>query len=426
MALAPTLSKLNPLNWRLESRASLKGGALANPNAKDIEDHWIHNLLLGAGSSSGINVTPKSALGVSTVYACVDVLASAVGSLPVQLYRKQADGSRELDTAHPIYELVHNCPNEEMTSLDFRQSMQAQLSLRKNAYAQIVRAQVDNRVLAIFPIETSDVTPRRDRLTGQIYYEVANGKGTKVLEADEVLHLRGASFDGICAPDMMHTVKNVIGLALALDQNAAAFFKNNSQPGGFLRHPSKLSKEAAERLIDQFSSTTSGASAYRLKLLEEGLEYVSSRTKNTESQMDESRDRQAKEIARLFRVPGHKVGIVGNQPRANVEQENLSFVIDTLLPILVNWEQALGQKLLTPAERAQGYYFEFNIAGMLRGSLKERYDAYAVARNWGWLSVNEIRRLENMNPIGDQGDVYLQPLNMQAAGTPAVQPSIAE
>jgi HK97 family phage portal protein len=185
--------------------------------------------------------------------------------------------------------------------------------------------------------------------------------------------------------------------------------------------PGKISPEAADRLQRAFQSQTGGENSNKVKLLEEGLSYKEGRSPNRESQFDESRDRQAKDIARFFGVPGHKVGIIGNQPRANVEQENISFVTDTIRPLLVTWEQALNQRLLTRAERKE-YYIEFQIAGLLRGDLKTRYEAYTMARQWGWLNVNEIRSLENMNSIGAQGDVYLQPLNMDSAASKTSEP----
>jgi HK97 family phage portal protein len=393
-----------------EARASFKQGAVANPAAQSLEDSWMHSMMFGAESDSGISVNRKSAMGVSVVYACVDLLARAMASLPVHVYRIGADGSRDIDRTHYLYDLLHSAPNEEMTSSDFRRAMQANLSLRSDAYAQIVRNR-DGVVLELLPLAVDDVEPVRGR-DGRLYYNI---RGEQFLPS-EVLHLKGTNFNGICAPDMLHTVRNVIGLAVALDKNAASFFKNSSQPGGFLSHPGKLSAEAQAQLERSFAQATSGGNAHRLKVLQEGLQYMAARTGNRDSQFDESRDRQGREVARLYGIPGHKVGIVDSMPRANVEQENLSFVIDTLRPLCVTWEQSLNQKLLTPGER-RTHYIEFNLSGLLRGDLKSRYEAYGIGRDKGFLSVNEIRRLESMNPIGAEGDTYLQPLNMAPLGT---------
>ena len=380
---------------------------------------WIHHLMFGSPAESGVWVDTANAMGVSTVYACVDVLARSVASLPLYVYERTGPRSKRIATEHPLYDILHDAPSEQMTSSDFRRAMQANLSLHGNAYAHILRNRL-SEIVELIPLDAPEVEPVRNRVTGEVSYKVRS----EVLPSAEVLHLRGTTFDGVFSAGAMSTVRNVIGLAIALDRNASNYFRNNSFPGGFLEHPGTLSTEAANRLQQSFESSTRGENAYRLKVLEEGLKYSPGRSSNTESQFDESRDRQAKEIARVFGVPGHKVGIVSNQPRANVEQENISFVTDTLRPILVTWEQSINHRLLSPEERGR-YFVEYSLDGLLRGDLASRYQAYAIARQWGWLSINEIRDLENFDPIGEDGDIYLQPMNMTPAGTPPTDPSPA-
>lgn len=390
-----------------EARASFKAGAVAQPDAPTVEGAWISSLL-GAASSAGINVNESVAMGVSTAYASINLLASTISTLPCNIYRRLPNGKgRELASDHPLFTLLHDAPHDEMTSVDFRRALQANLSLHQNAYAIIMRNGFGD-IVGLIAREEKDV--QLVRRGGELKY-IIDGN---TLHASQVVHLRGTSFNGLLADSLVKTARDSIGLAAALDKNAGYFFKNGSFPGGFLETDGRLSEEAALRLQGAFQAQTGGANSGKVKVLEDGLKYKEGRSPNRESQFDESRDRQAKDIARFFGVPGHKVGIIGNQPRANVEQENISFVTDTIRPLLVTWEQALNQKLLTPEER-KTYYIEFNIAGMLRGSLKERYDAYSIARNGGWLNVNEIRALENMNDIGPGGDVYLQPLNMADA-----------
>lgn len=362
---------------------------------------------------AGVPVTQSTVIGVSTVYACVDLLARSVATLPLNLYRRTEGGGREQAREHPLFSLLHDEPNSETDSASFRRAMEANLALHNDAYAIVTRNSMDDQVISLTPVEWSDVRMERDRVTGDIMYVI---RGT-TFAAREVLHLHGMGFNGLQGLDLVGNLSGVFGLAVALDRNASTFFKNQSFPGGFLESPNKLSQEAADRLVGSFQDGLSGSNGYKIKVLEEGLQYHAARIGNRDSQFDESRDRQAKEVARVFGIPGHKVGIVDNQPRANVEQENLSFLTDTLRPILVTWEQAMNRRLLTTAERRE-FFFEFNLAGLLRGSQKDRYDSYKVGREWGWLSVNEIRRMENMNPIGERGDVYLQPLNMAEAGVP--------
>lgn len=387
-----------------EARASFKAGAVAQPAMPDIESQWLSSLL-GAASSAGINVNEKVAMGVSTVYASVNLLANTVATLPCNIHRRLEGGlGSEVATDHPLYSILHDSPHDEMTSVDFRRAVQANLSLHQNGYAIIVRNGF-NDISALIPRQEKDVEPVR--VGGELKY-IIDGS---YLDASQVIHLRGTSFNGILPDSLTDTARDSIGLAAALDKNAGYFFKNGSFPGGFLEIDGSLSPEARRNLEASFQAGTGGENASKVKLLEEGLKWREGRSKNNESQFDESRDRQAKDIARFFSVPGHKVGIIGNQPRANVEQENISFVTDTIRPILVTWEQAMNQKLLTPEER-KTYFIKFNIAGLLRGDLKTRFEAYNIARNGGWMNVNEIRALEDQSNIGAAGDIYLQPLNM--------------
>ncbi len=390
-----------------EARASFKAGAVAAPAAPSVETLWI-NSLLGAASSAGINVNEQVAMGVSTAYAAVNLLANTVATLPLNVHRRvPGERASTVDLDHHLQSILHSAPHEDMTSVDFRRAVQANLSLHQNGYAIIVRNGFGD-ITGLIARQAKDVQPKR--IAGELKY-IVDGS---TLDGSQVIHLRGTSFNGILPASLTDTARDSIGLAAALDKNAGYFFKNGSFPGGFLETPNQLSPEALKRLEVAFQTATGGENASKVKVLEEDLKFREGRSKNNESQFDESRDRQAKDIARFFSVPGHKVGIIGNQPRANVEQENISFVTDTIRPILVTWEQALDQKLLSAEER-KTHFIKFNIAGLLRGDLKTRFEAYSIARNGGWMNVNEIRALEDLSNIGAQGDVYLQPLNMADA-----------
>ena len=394
-----------------ESRASLKDGAVPNPDALSLDQMWISTLLGGAVSSAGVNVNRSNALGVSTVFACVDVLSRSVASLPLNIYRRlPGDSGRLLAVDHPLFTLLHDAANPEMTSSDFRRALQANQSLHGNGYALVVRNGF-GEIVELQPVPAWEVDVRK---VGRSIRYVIQGNE---YDSFQVIHVRGTSFNGLLGWDVMHEARESIGLAAALDRNAGYFFKNGSFPGGFLEHPGQLSAEASLNLQESFSRSTGGSNAHKTRVLEEGMTYREGRSKNNESQFDESRDRQAKDIARIFGVPQHKVGIIGNQPRANVEQENISYIAETLRPILVGWEQAFNQKLLSREERAE-YYIEFNLSGLLRGDFKSQNESFALGRQWGWFSVNDVRKMLNMNPIGPEGDVYLQPLNMVDSSNP--------
>lgn len=385
-----------------------EAGAVADPNAEtSVSNLWFNTLLGGALSSAGVSVSRETSIQVSTVFACLDFLANQVGSVPLHIYRRKANGGSELALDHPLYAMLNSSPNPEMSSMDFRKALQSNLSLHGNGYALISRNGFGD-IQELQPVEAWEVEVRR---VGRAVRYVIGGKE---YDSHQVIHLRGMTFNGLLGADVTQDCRDAIGLAVALDRNAGYFFKNGSFPGGFLEHPKRLTEEAALRLQQSFQEQTGGANSGRTKILEEGMQWKAGRTANRESQFDESRDRQSKDIARIFRVPQHKVGIIGNQPRANVEEENKSFVVDTLQPILTTWEQAFTQKLLSRQERAE-YYIGFNIGALLKGDFKSQNEAFALGRQWGWWSVNDVRRMLNQEPI-EGGDTYLQPMNMEAAG----------
>lgn len=382
----------------------------SNPDVSDLKDPsaWLMQSLVGAAqNATGIAVTPLRAMGVASVFACLRVLSDTVGTLPYNVLQRKGR-SREIATGHRLYSVLHDMPNEEMTSTDFRTAMQMNLSLRSNCYAEILR-DIDGDPVGLYPVESSKVDVYRDSRTKQLRYRFT--ESGSVLLPKDVVHIRSNTMNGVSGIDLLGSVRECVALAIALQDNAAKFFGNGSRPSGVLEHPASLSTDAQERLRNQVESQTGGKNLYRLLVLEEGLKYNALRSENKDSQFDESRLAQDLNICRVFGVPPHKIGILSGQPRANVEQDNLSFIMDTIRPICVRWEQTMNAKLFSPEERDQGFYCEFNLDALLRGDLKSRYEAYALGKQWGFLSSDDIREKENLPPI-EGGDVYLQPLNM--------------
>lgn len=386
---------------------------LSNP------DQWLVDAILGGMSTAaGVTVTPLKALGVSTVFACVNRVSQSVATIPLKLYRSLPGGGRVEATEHPLFSLLHDSPNPEMTSGDFRRAVQSHLTLRNNGYALIVRNGL-GQVSELWPIDYADVQVRRNSVTRELEYTVQG----KAVHASQVLHLRSMTVNGILGLDTVSTGRDTIALAIALQDNASKFFANGSRPGSILEHPGVLGDEAAKRLRESFERLYKGSeNAYKVAVLEEGLKFVSNRTDNKDSQFLESKKEQSLAICQLFGIPPHKVGILDNATFSNIEHQNIEYVQDTLLSACSAWEQTLNMKLLTEIER-RTYSFGFVLDGLLRGDIKTRYEAYAIARNWGWLNADDIRGLENMNPLPDgKGKVYLQPLNMVEAGTPPAAP----
>ena len=371
---------------------------------------WLVQALRGGKGKSGVNVTALNVLGLATVYACLDVISKTIATIPLKVYRRTETGAVAA-TEHPLYSILHHAPNDEMTSVDFRRSMQIQLSIWNNAYAEIVRNNA-GQVTSLVPIVGS--VSQKITESGSRFYETSTGN---IYSSAQVLHLRDFSEYGFQGLSKVSLLREVFGLALALETNASTFFGNGSRPGLVVEHPKELSTEAFERLESSLNARKGVENAYRTLILEEGMKIAAAmnRSENRESQFDESRTRQGEEIARVFGVPQHKVGILTNATYSNIDSQEISYVTGTITPITVNWEQALTQKLLTPREQKRGYFLEFDLRGLVRGDIETRYKSYALGRQWGWLSRNDIRRLENMSTI-EGGDDYLTPMNMTALG----------
>lgn len=396
-------------NLRLPWVRNSETSGLENPS------EWFVRMLIRQMALSGVNVTPLRALGVATVYACVNVTARTMSTLPVKLMRSLPEGGSVPAPEHPLYSMIKDEPNEDMTSSAFRRAVQANATLRKAGYALINRNGL-GEVAELVPIEFCDIQEVQLVPNGPIVYKLNDREVSK----RDLLIITGLTFNGICGMDMLSIAKECIGLAVALQDNASRFFGNGSRPGGTLEHPLTLSQEAQDRLREQIEAKVKGPdNAWNLMILEEGLKYVAQRSDNESSQFNESRIYQDKAIARHFCIPQHKVGILDNAKFNNVEQENTSFVSDAMLPWVTQWEQEMNRKLLTLEERRLGYGFKFNMEGLLRGDIATRYAAYGVGRQWGWLCADEVREKEDLNPLPDgKGKIYLQPANMVPAGTP--------
>jgi HK97 family phage portal protein len=389
-------------NSTIETRDSGTSN-LTNP------EEWLLQAILGrVASATGITVTPLRMIGIATVFGCVRVRAEAMASLPLLLCQTKPDGSRIEARNLPLFSYMHDAPNKEMSAFDFVGTMEGHLSLRQNAFAEIMRDS-DGDVCGLYPIDPMDISMTRDSRTNDLGFRyMRRGIDFKL---EDMIHLKGYSRSGIIGIDHSASLQEVFALAIALQDNAAKFFGNGSRPNGVLEAPNALSAEAQKRLKEQFEQSTSGRNAYRTVVLEEGLKYAATRSENKDSQFQEAREYQDLQICRVFGVPPHKVGIMGASPRANVEQENLSFVVDTIRPNCVRWEKNINMRLLTQEERDQGYGFRFSLDEMMRGDSASRFAYYQSGRQNGWLSANDVRRREGLNPI-DGGDVYWQPINM--------------
>nr|DAD92006.1 MAG TPA: Portal [Siphoviridae sp. ctwWa4] len=365
-------------------------------------------------TTSGKPVNERTAMQTTAVYACVRILAEAVASLPLHVYEYQDDGGKKLVHDHPLYYLLHDEPNPEMTSFVFRETLMSHLLIWGNAYAQIIRDGA-GRVLGLYPLLPDKMDVQRDD-KGNIYYVYSRNSdenpmfkeyGDIRLKAEDVLHIPGLGFDGLIGYSPIAMAKNAVGMTLACEEYGASFFANGANPGGVLEHPGVLKDPSKVR--ESWNSVYRGVNnAHKIAVLEEGMKYQQIGIPPEEAQFLETRKFQINEIARLYRIPPHMVGDLDKSSFSNIEQQSLEFVKYTLDPWVIRWEQSLQRSLLLPGEKGK-YFIKLNVDGLLRGDYQSRMNGYAVGRQNGWFSANDIREMENMNPIPDEqgGNLYL-------------------
>ena len=388
----PFLSRLFP------SRASPQNSFWSSP----------YSFFFGI-SSSGKSVNEKTALQTTAVYACVRILAETIASLPLHTYR-YSPGGKEKAQDHPLYHLLHSEPNPEMTSFVFRETLMGHLLLWGNAYAQIIR-DGRGRVLGLYPLLPSKMlVSRTDQ--GILFYQYEKDGQTYFLSNQEVLHIPGLGFDGLVGYSPIAMAKNAIGMAIATEEYGAKFFANGASPGGVLEHPGVVKDPG--KIRESWNAVYQGSgNAHRVAVLEEGMKFQPIGIPPEQAQFLETRKYQLNEIARIFRIPPHMIGDLEKSSFSNIEQQSLEFVMYTLDPWVIRWEQAIQRALLSGGEKRQ-YFVKFNVDGLLRGDYQSRMNGYAVGRQNGWLSANDIRELENLNRISPElgGDLYLINGNM--------------
>lgn len=368
---------------------------------------------LAGRSAAGKRVNAFTAMQTTAVYACVRILAESIAGLPLHVYAYRGDG-KERVPEHPLYFLLHDAPNPEMTSFVFRETAMIHLLLWGNSYSQILRDGM-GRVIGLYPLLPDRMSVDRDA-HGELVYtytpcddrnpQTAGGRQVK-LRRQDVLHIPGLGFDGLVGYSPIAMARNAVGMTLACEEYGSSFFANGARPGGVLEHPGVLKDPT--KLRESWQAVYGGpANTGKVVVLEEGVKYTPITIPPEEAQFLETRKFQIDEIARLYRVPPHMIGDLEKSSFNNIEQQSLEFFKYTLNPWVVRWEQSLQKALLTPAEQKK-FFVKFNVDGLLRGDYQSRMAGYAVGRQNGWLSANDIREMENMNPIPEEegGNLYL-------------------
>lgn len=391
---------------------SLIGRYLAATNLATPEK-WLVEWFTGPQSGTGLTVTTSTAQRLTAVTAALRVISETEAVVPLPVYRKRSTGGKDRADAHPLYRVLRNQANPWQTAYEFRRMMTWHAAAGGAAYAQIVQ-RGDGAIEALVPLLPSRVRP--DVLVdGSIVYRYTQKHGPeRVFRFEEVFKLLPFSEDGVTSKSLVEVCQEAVGVGLAAEDFVARFYGNSAVPGGVLTHPSRLSKESAGRLRDEWKKRFSAEKTGSVAVLEEGMKFESIGMALKDAQFLESRKFQVTEIARMFRLPPHLLADLERSTNNNIEHQSLEFVTYSMSSWFVMWEQAIWRDLLTETEQAD-YFAEHLLDALLRGDITSRYSAYAVGRQWGWLSANDVRERENMNPVED-GDLYLSPMNMTPAG----------
>jgi HK97 family phage portal protein len=373
---------------------------------------------LFGSTTSGKTVNEYTAMQTTAVYSCVRILSEALASLPLHIYRYKEKG-KERVYSHNLYHILHDEPNPEMSSFVFRETLMSHLLIWGNAYAQIIRDGA-GRVVSLYPLLPNKMEVGRDK-RGELYYTYTPNSEVNPnfsefesyhLRKEDVLHIPGLGFDGLVGYSPIAMAKNAVGMTIATEEYGASFFANGANPGGVLEHPGVLkdTKKVRDSWNEVYRGTTK---AHKVAVLEEGMKYQQIGIPPEEAQFLQTRKFQINEIARLYRIPPHMVGDLEKSSFSNIEQQSLEFVKYTLDPWVIRWEQSLQRSLLSPREKKE-FFIKLNVDGLLRGDYQSRMSGYSVARQNGWLSANDIRQMEDMNPIPEEegGNLYLINGNM--------------
>lgn len=385
----------------------------------DAPEPWLVELFSGGSAKSGVNVSPLTALGVSTVWACVNAVSRSMLSMPIHLYRAAADGTNTVIYDHPISSLLGLAPNDEMTMANLVNAVQMNVTLRGNGYIIIVRDGL-GRVRELWPAKNQDMQVVRTPAGELVYIH----RGT-TLRKEQVIHLRGMTEDGILGIDVPAAAKEPIGLAMALQDYAATFFPNAISPTAIYEFAQTLTPEKYAAMKKEIAENHQGLRNAHAFILMHGGGKISRlpAVNNRDSQFLEAKVAQDRAICQVFGVPQIKAGITTDAHYNNVEQENRSYITDTLLPWIIRWEQAMNLRLLTQRERGLGYYVKFEVDGLLRADTQTRTAALEKQYQNGVLNRNEWRALENRNPVpGGELFAVSQNLKMLDGQGRVVQP----
>lgn len=403
---------MNPLRWIADRAARMAG---YERRELKIDQQLLDLRHAMTPNASGIAVTERSAMALAAVFSAINVLATDTASLPLRAYRRRPDGGRDEVRDHPVADLVMNSPDGETTSMRWRQALAGHVLGWGNGYAEI-RFRSDGRPGALHLLDPANTRPERTARTNALRYRI--DESGRYLPPRRVLHVAGLGYDGLTGYSPIGQARQTIGLGIAAETFGASFFGQGARPGGVIEWDQKFgSEEDIKRFRSDWNSVHQGAeNAAKVALLYPGMKYKAISISPEDAQFIATRQFQVIEIARLYRLPPHKIGDYSQSHLANIEASNLDYLTTSLMPWLEAIEQELNRKLFTPEERQAGLYVEHNMAAFLRGDMKARAEFYTKLRDLGVFNPNQIAARENLNPIGPEGDIRLVPGNMVPLG----------
>ena len=388
---------------------------------KDFKDS-----IRGQSVQSGVRVSESTALQYTAVYACVRVLSETLASLPLHVYRKRTTGGgQDRATDHPLYDILHAVPNEEMPSMTWRETAMAHVLTGGNCYSEIALNR-RGQVMSLYPIPWTQMEPVRNPKTRKIEYRLNDRGKTETLPADKILHIPGLGFDGIKGYSPVRMAKEAIGLGMAAESFGARFFGSGTHLGGIIEHPQGMSDDAYDRLKNSFEEEYRGLSkSHGTIILEEGAKYNKLGMPLDDAQFLETRKFQKSEIAGIYRVPPHMIADLEKATFSNIEHLSLEFLMYSMRPWIYRWEQYMNWKLFSPPERMErGLFTEFAVTALLRGDTKSQAEALHIARQDGVVNADEWREMIGMNPQeGNAGKVYLANGNLRSTEALAKEPA---
>jgi len=369
------------------------------------------------GNASGEVVSKEQALRIAAVWSCVRVLSETIASLPISLYERDEENRKQVKSDNPLNNLVGEQPSPLFNSFMFFERILVDLSLDGNFYAFIERNNGGFPV-GLHPIKCNDVDVFISPKGRGVYYEIKQSDSdntypkTGRVNGIDMIHIKGLSLDGIQGKSPIECAAETLGISLALDKHAGAFFKNGANVGGILKHPGTLKPETAKRLRESWSSNYAGSNnTGKTAILEEGMEFQARTIPNNQAQFIESREYQISDICRIFRVPNHLVNDLSSATYSNIEAQQIDFVVHTITPWIKRIESELNGKLIPFKQRGKEY-FKFNLNAILRGDSKARADYYRTLVNIGVMSPDEVRKLEDLNSVGGASEDYYMQSNM--------------